>query len=220
MARCVLFTAIALTAGLTTATACADPAPGERLYRHCSSCHGPDGRGGENGRYPRIAGLPEPYLLRQLEAFKTGKRRNKPMLPVFRDWRFDSAAMAAVAAHVAQLPGDLRPPRQAPSAEALERFDSREEFLATGAELFRDCAQCHGDDGRGRADKETPPLAGQYPAYLARQMDDFAAGRRPHEHAATLFGELYPEEREALLAHIQDLPEQGRPGAPGQLPDR
>ena len=185
----------------------ADRERGAALYQHCKSCHGPRGQGGENGKYPRIAGLPQPYLERQLGNFKTRKRVNKPMIPIFKDWRFDADAIGTIAAYVAAMPGEgLDIPRFEPSADALAQFDTPEEFAALGEEIFRDnCAQCHGEDGRGRADKESPPLVQQYPAYIAKQIGDFSAGQREHEHATKMFGEMYPEEREAVLAYLQQL---------------
>jgi cytochrome c553 len=192
---------------LLSTTPWAGSPPGEALYRHCRNCHGSAGQGGESGRYPRIAGLPQLYVERQLEAFKTRKRVNKPMLPIFRDWRFDADAMRTVAAYVSAMSAEgLQLPPFEPSAEALEQFDNPEEFDQIGEEIFQDnCAQCHGEDGRGRTEKETPPLVQQFSAYLARQIDDFAAGRRFHEHAEKMFGDMYPEEREAVLAYLQRL---------------
>jgi cytochrome c553 len=192
------------------ASALADTSLGENVYQHCSSCHGPDGAGGKGGEYPRIAGLPQAYIERQLENFKLRKRINKPMLPIFKNWRFNQEVMAAVAGYVNALPQPRIPPFE-PSAERLADFDSREEFDALGRELFEGtCAQCHGEDGRGRADKDSPPLVNQYPTYLKKQIGDFVGGRRQHEHAEKMFGELYEEEVDSLLVHLGRLAEQAR----------
>jgi len=40
----------------------------------CSACHGSNGSGNEALGAPRLAGLPVPYLARQLAAFKSGQR--------------------------------------------------------------------------------------------------------------------------------------------------
>jgi cytochrome c553 len=178
---------------------------GESIYQHCKNCHGAAGEGGEAGKYPRIAGLPQAYIEKQLNDFKLRKRLNKPMLPIFKNWRFNQDAMAEVAAYLTALPAPDVPPFE-PSAKRLADFDSREEFEAIGQELFEGtCAQCHGDDGQGRADKESPPLVNQYPDYLIRQIGDFINGRREHEHAQKMFGELYEEEVESLMAYLGKL---------------
>lgn len=180
---------------------------GKDLYKYCKSCHGERGQGGENGKYPRVAGLPQPYLERQLHNFKARKRMNKPMIPIFEDYRFDGELIERVAAYLSGMPEpslNLWPYR--PSKEALAEFDSRDEFDALGEEIFqRDCADCHGKDARGRPDKETPPLVNQYPAYLKKQIEDFVAGNRIHEHSTKMFGELYSEEREAVFQYLVEL---------------
>jgi cytochrome c553 len=185
----------------------ADDAVGKSIYSHCKSCHGDQGIGGKGGKYPRIAGLPEAYVAKQLSDFKQRKRSNKPMLPIFSNWRFDQQAIEAVSVYVAQMPeADVNVLGYEPSSALLASFDSREEFEQLGLELFEGtCAQCHGDDGRGRADKDSPPLVNQYPEYIKRQIGDFANGRREHEHAAKMFGELDEEEVESLLVYLTKL---------------
>ena len=210
MTHIILLTrALAVVGALTLAghAGAAEESLGAQVYRHCAGCHGPEGEGGKGGEYPRIAGLPQVYVERQLNQFKNRKRVNKPMLPIFRNWRFDQDVVAAVAAHVAAMPlyPAIIPPHQ-PDPALIADFDSREDFEAVGRDLFRNtCDQCHGEDGRGRADKQAPPLVHQYPAYLKKQIGDFAAGRREHEHAAKMFGELYEEEVDSLLVYLDKL---------------
>jgi cytochrome c553 len=200
------FGGICLIAAVLPAAA-ADTGMGEQIYAHCQTCHGERGQGGKNGEYPRIAGLPQAYIEKQLNQFKTRKRMNKPMLPIFKNWRFNQEAMAAVAAYVHALPVDRSViEAYVPAPEVLADFQSREEFEELGRELFQGtCDQCHGEDGRGRADKESPPLVDQYPAYLRKQIGDFAGGRREHESAAKMFGELYAEEVDSLLVYLGKL---------------
>ena len=184
----------------------AEVAVGEQVYSHCKRCHGEAGQGGSEGKYPRIAGLPRPYLEKQLNAFKQRKRINKPMVPVFKNWRFNREIIASVAAYVNQFPTDeLQIPTYRPAPEILEQFDSRDEMLEVGEELFQDCVQCHGEDAQGKLDKDSPPLVNQYPNYLRKQMGDFATGHREHEHSDSLFGELETDEVESLLAYISKL---------------
>ena len=196
--------AVAVGIGLVQAVHAGD-SPGENTYQHCNSCHGAAGQGGERGKYPRIAALPQAYIERQLQNFKWRKRVNKPMVPVFKSGHFNEDAMEEVAAYLTQLPEPALKPYQ-PSVGILADFDSRQEFDDLGKEYFEEnCDQCHGEDGRGRADKEAPPLVNQYPAYIRKQIGDFAAGRREHEHAAKMFGEMYEEELESLLVHLGRL---------------
>lgn len=56
------------------ATIDGDVAAGERLYAVCAYCHAADGRGVEAMNAPRLAGMTDWYLARQLENFKQGIR--------------------------------------------------------------------------------------------------------------------------------------------------
>lgn len=188
---------------------CADESAGEQVFQHCKNCHGVEGQGGEAGKYPRIAGLPSYYIRNQLLAFKSRKRLNKPMVPIFKDWRFNQEIIEQVAEYVAGLPLDLSViPVYQPDAEMLAQFDSREQMLEVGEDIFKDCAQCHGEDAKGIADKESPPLIRQYPNYLRKQIGDFAEGLRQHENSESLFQPLEADELEALLYYLGQLGEQ------------
>lgn len=205
MSRSFVWIALAGFAFVFGAGPVAADSEGKSIYQHCKNCHGVAGEGGKAGKYPRIGGLPQDYIERQLANFKSGKRVNKTMVPIFKNWKFDSDAMAIVAAYVAQMPVSAPAPFE-PSAERLAEFDSREDFDELGETIYdENCAQCHGDEGLGRSDKEAPPLVKQYPVYLMRQIGYFISGQREHEHAKKMFGELYEEEFDALLSHIGKL---------------
>jgi cytochrome c oxidase subunit 2 len=47
-----------------------DPVNGARAFQTCSMCHGADGRGNWNSMAPRLAGMSDWYLKRQLENFR------------------------------------------------------------------------------------------------------------------------------------------------------
>src|SRR5690606_38111454 len=55
-----------------------DAERGARLYRTCSSCHGADGRGIWSTHAPRISGMSDWYMARQLEHFRAGIRGSHP----------------------------------------------------------------------------------------------------------------------------------------------
>ncbi len=44
--------------------------------------------------------------------------------------------------------------------------------------VVQSCAQCHGNDGRGRAIDTMPSLAGQHAAYLHKALEAYGTGRR------------------------------------------
>ncbi len=145
----------------------ADTAIGEQVYKNCKQCHGAKGHGGSDGKYPRIAGLPQAYLEKQLNDFKQRKRKNKPMVPVFKNWRFNKDVIASVAAYVNQFPTDtLAIPAYQDTNEVLEQFDSKDHFMEVGVALDEQRAWCVprrlcGDDRFPGRDRQLPRARGE-----------------------------------------------------------
>jgi cytochrome c553 len=176
-----------------------ESAGGAQLFtRECAGCHGSRAEGGNDGEHPRLAGLPQGYLVAQLDGFRSGKRQNKPMLPVFEGGRLSESEVQSVAAWLAAL----TPP--APAEVGIP--DEIEGDLELGQELYeKDCLLCHGPDGRGKPETDNPQLVAQYPRYLEKQIADFRTGARWHEYGEALFGEAYEDELEAVLAYVLTL---------------
>ncbi len=188
-------------------TAAAEPeVTGPGVFKYCRGCHGERAMGGDGGKYPRLAGLPQGYVERQLKAFKDKVRINKPMIPIFKNYRFDDEVIAIVAGHIAGMtpkPLNLWPYEAPP--DALAAYASKQAFAEAGTRAYNEgCAECHGDDGQGRPAEAVPPLVNQYPRYLDKQIDDFAAGTRRHQEANQC-GSLEGAERQAVLHHLVEL---------------
>jgi cytochrome c553 len=171
-------------------------AQGEAIYRDaCANCHGERGQGGKDGEYPRLAGQYQAYVERQLADFRDRKRQNKPMIPIFKSGRLQEEDIAAVAAYLAALeppaPGEVKVPEEI------------EGDMELGLEIYeRDCILCHGPDGRGKPEKDSPQLVRQYPRYIAKQLSDFRNGERWHEYQEEMFGEAYPDELDAVIGYV------------------
>ena len=52
---------------------------GEKAEIICQNCHGPEGVGGKNPLWPKLKGQQAPYIIKQLEAFKSGERKDPAM---------------------------------------------------------------------------------------------------------------------------------------------
>jgi cytochrome c553 len=144
---------------------------GAKLYGTCAACHGPDGRGTGDGEIPAIAGQHGSVLLKQLTDFRHDQRWDERMRN-FTDRHHLTGAqdLTDVAAYVASLP---RFP-----ASAVGIGDGT--ALGVGASLyFQRCERCHGPLGQGNLLQRRPRLAGQHYAYLLRQLQETAAGKRP-----------------------------------------
>lgn len=49
------------------------------LVATCAACHGTDGRAAQGAAVPALAGMPAPYLVEQMKAFKSGARSGSVM---------------------------------------------------------------------------------------------------------------------------------------------
>ncbi len=70
----------------------------------CSACHGPAGEGNPAAKFPKISGQHAKYTVKQLQAFKAGKRNNdigKMMRNIAKN--MTNAEMEAVAEYIAGL---------------------------------------------------------------------------------------------------------------------
>ncbi len=61
-------------------TFAANPAAGKEKSKTCAACHGPDGNSA-SAEFPRLAGQHYDYLVRALNDYKAGSRKNAIMAP-------------------------------------------------------------------------------------------------------------------------------------------
>lgn len=88
-------------------------------------------------------------------------------------------------------------------AMAVETTDIVHQGNAKGA---APCAACHGTDGAGQAGTDYPRLAGLDAAYLQKQLDDYALGKRDHAVMTPTAKSLDDGERHALALYYSKLP--------------
>lgn len=137
----------------------------------CAACHGADGSGNTALHTPRIGGMEAWYLARQLKYFKQGIRGGTDE-DVYGRYMHgmallleDDAEIERLAAHFADLDPE---PVPAELDGDVER----------GRELYTGCASCHGEDGSGSAELNTPSLVGQSGPYMVRQLENYRTGLR------------------------------------------
>ena len=189
-----------------------DLALGEEINEVCAGCHGEFGEGGKNGEYPRLAGLPANYIVQQIKLFKEEKRKNMPMRPYANDRELPDEDTSAVAVYLSQIKLSTKMPVFDDTVSAYDKLliakkvfniAKVEGDLELGEELYvDDCQLCHGKNGLGKEDSDTPPLTGQYTQYMIKQVKQFANGERWHEYAEELFAEMEPEEIQAIMAYL------------------
>jgi cytochrome c553 len=143
----------------------------------CMACHGPDGGGQAAAGFPRLAGLPEAYLRKQLEDFANGTRVNATMQPVVN--ALSDADRDAVALYYSQLPV----PAPAPAPALNDDVAKLGQNLATRgrwSDSLPGCEQCHGPGGIGVGD-HFPPIAGQSAVYITNELQAWKQGSRHND---------------------------------------
>lgn len=98
-----------LVAAGTNPAAAGDVKAGRARALMCQACHGLDGLS-KTPDAPNIAGQTEPYLMAQLQAFKSGARKNDAMSVVApslsdKDIEDLAAYFAAIEISVVKIPG-------------------------------------------------------------------------------------------------------------------
>lgn len=143
----------------------------------CMACHGAKGEGQAAAGFPRLAGQGQAYLLKQLQAFADGTRKNPQMAPIARS--LSAAQMRDAADYYASLPGW----RQAgaphtPSAQYAQGLK-----IATEGDWTKEmpaCFACHGIAGEG-VPPHFPALAGQPMAYTQTQLNAWRRAQRTND---------------------------------------
>ncbi|MBK1643570.1 hypothetical protein CKO25_02630 [Thiocapsa imhoffii] len=146
---------------------------GQRLHRQCALCHGQFSQGILGGKYPRLAGQHDYYLLKSLVDYRDGNREHAAMVVVGGMRGLSDSDLASLAAYIAAIDLDEVHPLIVPTPEGAD--------VDNGSSLYRsDCRTCHGREAEGNPRRESPRLSGQYDGYLFRQIEKFKAGQRVH----------------------------------------
>lgn len=79
--------------------------------------------------------------------------------------------------------------------------------VAAGAKLAdAQCAACHGKDGKTPTDPSYPKLAGQYPDYLLKALNDYQKGLRKNAIMGAIAKPLSKADMQNLSAYYGSLP--------------
>ncbi len=74
--------------------------------------------------------------------------------------------------------------------------------IVVGAASARACFECHGVTGEGDRVSVFPRLAGQGVAYLRKQLEDYADGKRPNDIMSPIARRLNPEQKQAVAEYF------------------
>jgi cytochrome c553 len=79
--------------------------------------------------------------------------------------------------------------------------------LAAAARIAEaQCSACHGKDGKTPTDPSYPKIAGQYPDYLLKALNDYHSGARKNAVMGAIAKPLSKADRQNLAAYYASLP--------------
>ena len=164
----------------------------------CVACHGLDGMSAVSSN-PNIAGMPEQYIAKQLELFKTGSRKN----PIMQGMAANLSAgdMKALGVYYfSQVPKANAVARDAKLADKGQKI-----FRAGIAELkVPACAGCHGGAGAG-IPATYPRLAGQWPEYTLAALRAYANTSRVNTQMNAIASRLRDADMEAVAEYVAGM---------------
>ena len=168
----------------------------------CTACHGADGNS-VNPLWPNHAGQGAPYIVAQLQAFKSGLRKDPLMAP--QAMLLSDEDMRDLAVYFESMPAAVQ-------AVANPSTVNRGEALYRGGDADKGvpaCMACHGPTGRGNPAARYPALQGQHAAYTAKSLRDYASGARlsveKTQAMRDIASRLSDEDIEAVSSYVQGL---------------
>ena len=164
----------------------------------CFLCHGAEGESASEV-YPRLAGQNAEYIAKQLENFKSGKRKSSAMANMVTD--LSPEDMAALGQFYASRPAH-------PEAAKDTQLAAVGQYIYHQGNKFSgvpSCASCHGPEGAGS--NALPRLAGQHAAYLDNQLKQFNKRERTNDNAImhTVASKLTELEAHAVAEYIATM---------------
>lgn len=145
----------------------------ELVATECAHCHGQDGNAAPPS-FPKLAGLQQDYLAKQLDDYASGRRKSQVMEVIVA--KLTSRQRQRLAAYFAEQRRAIGTPYlkgMVPLGERLYHQGDRDRGVPA-------CAGCHKPDGLGT--ERSPLIAGQNSAYVLAQLRAFHAGTRTNDN--------------------------------------
>lgn len=167
--------ALALLYAATGALAQADEARAKKIVSGvCFICHGTQGESSSEV-FPRLAGQHWQYIAKQLDNFKTGKRKSSAMADMAAPLSPDE--MVALGQYFEKQTVQAEPAKDAALA-GVGRYIYQSGNKYSGLPA---CISCHGEGALGT--NTLPRLAGQYASYTESQLKQFNQRERTNDSA-------------------------------------
>jgi cytochrome c553 len=191
-----------------------DPVAGREKAdtERCLECHGTTGEGqgfsnGTDGKFAKLGGQYPAYIVKQIQDFRSGKRKHEFMKMMATG--ISDADLADIAAYFATLPALAGTPRAASAAAQDAAHPAARQLYAQGDPMRKlpACVACHGEGGKGVAGV-APVIGGQGQRYLEQQLQDWRNGSRNNSAGGVmnqLAAPLTDAEIESLARYVSEM---------------
>ena len=176
---------------------------GKAVAATCNGCHGPDGNS-RTARTPSLTRQHRDYLIKAINAYKNGGRKNDVMAPFVS--QLNDLTIENVSLYYSTVEPQLTKNKIKGNPESGEKISAG-------------CSGCHGDKGNS-TQALVPSLAGQDPRYLLNAIAAYAGGKRDNsdmlnavkdlgEQAVKDVATYYAEQTPLLIgARLPEAPEE------------
>ena len=173
---------------------------GQAKSTPCIACHGVNGNS-SNPVWPNLADQHKQYIVRQLQAFKSGARQDPLMTPMAMGLSDDDAEDLAAYFDDQPLTGLEADPSRAPLGQRVYRGGDPTSGVAA-------CIACHGPGGEGNPTAGYPSIKGQQSGYVAAQLRAYRAGTRktdPNQMMRDVARTMSDDKIDAVAAYVQGM---------------
>lgn len=199
---------------------------GKEKAEACAGCHGEKGNS-LVATFPKLAQQHASYLIKELQAFKSGARDNAMMgamaMPLSDEDMKDIAAYYAAQ----RISGNSMPELTSDDEDEAEdsadtdngsgdrqASEKLKKLMALGKDLYRNgnlkskvsaCIACHGPHGEGNRPAAFPAIHSQHADYLIQTLSDFKTGNRgnsPDNIMHMIAQKMTEQEIQAVSYHI------------------
>jgi cytochrome c553 len=186
MPRFLIAASVLLALTATGAQAAGDAAAGKVKAYTCTGCHGIPGYKNTYPQYavPKVGAQNAPYLVSALQAYQSGARQHPTMNGHAQS--LSSQDIEDIAAWFASLP----------AGEARAVVGDAD----AGQEKSQSCQACHGESGVAVDANLYPDIAGQYPSYIEKALQDYRDGKRVNPLMSGFAANLSDQDIEDLAA--------------------
>jgi cytochrome c553 len=199
--RFVSATAVAVGLWLASSVQAQTPAPSDEARAKkivsgvCFVCHGMEGESSSEV-FPRLAGQHAEYITKQLDNFKSGKRKSTAMGDMVA--KLTPGEMLALGRYFETQKAHVEPPKDSELAQ-VGRYVYNHGNRYSGVAA---CIGCHGPQALGTP--VMPRLAGQFASYLEEQLKQFNQRERNNDNAVmhSIAAKMTPFEMAAVAEYL------------------